>query len=299
MKRFYNDAELTYWDNESGDAAAAAAAAASETPTTTDTEAAAVAAAIAAKAAETQATTAVAKSGQTEKTFNQDEVNKFVGERNKVLKDKFETMEGSYENLLKQQNLTNEQREKLQTELEAVQNEMMNKEQRLEKEKKKAEEKFQTELSKAQEEADVYKELFENSTISREITDAAAKHDAFNPQHFIAHLAPKSKMIEEADSEGKPTGKLVPRVEWTTLDKETGATQTTLKTPEEAVELMKENVVDFGCLFKPNVIAGIGAGTAPGQTATTGQVDHKRISTDEYMKLAKTPEGRKQLGLSK
>lgn len=284
MKRFYNQAELTYWENEGAEGTADADG---------DTAASEKAQADAAAAA------AAASKSEEEKTFKQDEVNKIVGERNKALKAKFEAMEKSYETLLQQQNLTNEQRGKLESELDSVRVEMMSKEQRLEAEKKKAEVKFEAELSKAKEEADTYRELFETSTINREIQDAAIKHDGFQPSQFIAHLAPKSKMIDELDSEAKPTGKLVPRVEWTTIDKETGATQISLKTPEEAVELMKENVIEFGNLFKTNVSTGIGAGTAPGQTSVAGAVDHTRISTDEYMKMAATPEGRKQLGLAK
>ena len=292
MNELLNKIELLCWDNE-GDADEAGAG---------DTGAGDAGAAAAAASAEEKAKAAAAATDAAAnpppKTFTQDQVNKFVSERNKALKVQFEQMEENYETLLKQQNLTNEQRDKLEADRDRLRVEMMTKEQRLEAEKKKAEEKFQTELSAAQGEANKYKELFESSTISREITDAAVKHDAFNPQHFIAHLAPKSKMVEEMDSEGKPTGNLVPRVEWTTMDKDTGATQVTLKTPEEAVELMKENVVDFGCLFKANVAAGIGQGTAPGQASSAGAIDHKRISTEEYMKLAKTPEGRRQLGIN-
>ena len=52
---------------------------------------------------------------------------------------------------------------------------------------------------------------------------------------------------------------------------------------------MKENVVDFGNMFKTNVAAGIGQGTAPGQTVSTGTIDQTRISDAEYMELAKDP----------
>ncbi len=61
--------------------------------------------------------------------------------------------------------------------------------------------------------------------------------------------------------------------------------------------LMKENVVDFGNMFRTNVAAGIGQGTAPGQTITPGTIDQKSITTEQYMELAKDPATRaKMLG---
>lgn len=274
MNRLF--AELLCWDNEGAAAEGAAA------------EGAAAAGAAAAAAA----------AGAAGKTFTQDEVNKFVAERNKAVNTKFEQLKTSYEGLLKQQNLTNEQRANLETELEAVRREMMTKEQRLEDDKKKDAAKHEQELAKVAGEAKKYKELFETSSIARAITDAALTNDAFNPKHFIAHLAPESQMVEEVDAAGALTGKLVAMVKWTSVDKE-GKKHVSMKTPEEAVKLMKENVVEFGNLFRTNVAAGIGAGTAPGQLSSAGQIDHARISTDDYMQMAKTAEGRKKLGLLK
>ena len=74
-------------------------------------------------------------------------------------------------------------------------------------------------------------------------------------------------------------------------------THVSLKTPEEAVAAMKENVVDFGNMFKTNVAAGIGQGTAPGQTSSAGEIDHSKISTEDYMRMAKDAEGRRKMGV--
>lgn len=279
MKLFAERLELLCWDNEGGDGDGGEGGDGDGTGAGTTTT-----------------TTTKQKTG--DKTFTQDEVNKFVAERNKALKAKYEQMETDYQELLQQQNLTDGQRRKLEDSLERVRQEMMTKEQRLESEKKKAQAEFDTKLKAAQEEAGKYKDLFESTSIARAITDAASTAEAFNPKLFIAHLAPKSKMVEELDAEGNPTGELVPRVEWTSVDEE-GKKHVSMKTPEEAVKLMKENVVEFGGLFKANVAAGIGAGTAPGQVSSAGNVDHAKISTDDYMKLASTPEGRKKLGLSR
>ena len=274
MKLFAENLELLCWDNEGGDEGGEGDEGGTGGGTATATK---------------------TKTGDS-KTFTQDEVNKFVAERNKALKTKYEQMESDYQELLQQQNLTDGQRRKLEESLDRVRQEMMTKEQRLESEKKKAQVEYEAKLKATSEEASKYKNLYETTSIARAITDAASVNDAFNPTHFIAHLAPKSKMVEELDAEGNATGNMVPRVEWTSIDEE-GKKHIKQVTPEEAVKLMKENVVEYGNLFKTNVAAGIGAGTAPGQVSAAGQIDHAKISTDDYMKLASTPEGRKKLGL--
>lgn len=265
----FNKPELTYWDNEgegTGDAAADA---------TADATVAATPAAI----PETPATP--------DKTFTQEQVNKIVGERVQKLNAQLETAVGNYEDTLKTATLTSEQRDKVSKDLQRVKEELQTKEQRLEEEKKKAEAKHTEALEIITAEAQRYKGLYEDSTISRAITDAANAHDGFQASQFIAHLAPTSKMVDEVDSAGELTGKLVPKVEWTTVDKETGAVTVTILSPDEAVQAMKENVVDFGNMFRTNVAAGIGQGTAPGQVVATGTIDQTRITTEEYMELAK------------
>ena len=99
MFDYMNNPELTCWDNE-GDAGEAGAG---------DTGAGDAGAAAAAASAEEKAKAAAAATDAAAnpppKTFTQDQVNKFVSERNKALKVQFEQMEENYETLLKQQNL--------------------------------------------------------------------------------------------------------------------------------------------------------------------------------------------------
>lgn len=283
MNKLFHLAELTCFDNEgdAGDDAVAAAAVAAEA---------------AAKAAEEAAAAeAAAKTSKgDEKKFNQQQVNEMVGKRNKVLQDKFVALEGTYTQLLEQTNLSKGVREQLEADLEAVQAEMRTKEQQIEFDKKKASEKFQTDLDASNEDRQKWQSLYEQSTIERAITDAAISNDGFNGNDFIAHLGPRSKVVDELDSEGVKTGRLVPRVSWEVSNPDTQEVTVVLKSPEEVVKLMKET---HGNLFKSNVAKGVGEGTAAGKTPTTGVIDHSKISTEEYMALSKTDEGRARLGL--
>jgi len=266
-------------DSDTGEAAAASAAEAAE---------------VAAKKA-AEAVKAAEEAGKSERTFNQQEVNKIMGERTKALNEKLSALEGTYTELLEQTTLTSSSREKLQKDLEAVQAEMRTKEQQIEFEKKKAAEKYETDLGAANEAREKWQSLYETSTTERAIVDAAIKHEGFNGDDFIAYLGPKAKVVDEVDSLGEKTGRLVPKIEWKVTNQDTKEITMVLKSPDEVVELMKET---HGNLFRSNVAKGIGEGTAANGAATPGgPVNQQRISTEDYMAMAKTVEGRQRLGL--
>ena len=231
------------------------------------------------------------------KTFTQEQVNKMIGLRNKSLNEKYQALEATYTELLEQSNLTEGAREKLQQDLEQVQKQMRTKEQQIEFEQKKIKTKFETELKAANEKGEYYQSLFENSTIERAIMDAAVEHGAFNPGDFIAHLKPRTKVVEDFDAEGKKTGRLVPMVDWEVQNDE-GETVKVSKTPSEVVQLMKD-MKKYGNLYKSNVAAGVGQGAGKAARNSSGNVDVTRLTPDEYMKLASTDEGRRALGLKK
>jgi len=235
--------------------------------------------------------------GQSDKTFNQEDVNKIVTTRNKKLKAQYETLEGNYEQLLENFRGSDEQRSKLEDDLENVRAQMRTKEQQAAHERNREKQKYEKELTVAQKAAVEWKERFETSTIQRAIVDAASKNDAYNPDHFVHLLSPRSKVVEELKDDGTPTGHMVPRVEWEVENPETKQRELVLKTPAEVIELMKEDVQSHGSLFKSNVAKGLGAGTNPG--APRGRMDVKNMSMAEYAKYASTPDGRRALGLSR
>lgn len=231
------------------------------------------------------------------KTFTQEDVNRITGQRNKALKEKYQALESTYTELLEQTNLTEGARERLEADLEAVQKEMRTKEQQIEFEKKKAQTKFESELKTANEKGDYYQKLFETSTAERAIIDAANANDGCNAEDFIAHLGPKTKIIDELDNEGRKTGRLVPRIEWEVKDEKTGEVTRVQKTPDEVVKIMQEMPDRWGHLFRSNVAVGVGEGTAKALVSNPGKINISKLTTEEYMELAKTPEGRRSLGI--
>jgi len=269
--------ELTYFDNEGegeGDAVSKA-------------EAAAAAAEKAVKDA---------NAGDSEAKFTQEQVNEMMGKRTKALNEKLTNLETTYTELLEQTTLTKTAREKLQADLKQVQQEMRTKEQQIEFEKKEAEKRYETDLGAAHEAKEYYQNLYETSTIHRAISDAAMEHEGFRAEDFIAHLGPKSKVVEEIDSNGEKTGRLVPRIEWQVTNEDTKEVTLVLKSPNEVVELMKETNPN---LFKSNVAKGVGEGTAAGTQSAAGPVNQQRITTEEFMRLRKDPDARRRMGMTR
>ena len=124
------------------------------------------------------------------------------------------------------------------------------------KEDKKRETKWQTEITNRDKEIEKWKGLYTGSTVKRAITDAAVEHNAHNPRHIVKELASDTRLIEELDEEGKPTGELVPRVRMQTV--KDGKPVTLDMTVTEAVKLMSEQE-EHAPLFNSGAAGGLGS----------------------------------------
>jgi hypothetical protein len=258
-------------------------------------DAAAIAAAAEAAAAAAEAADAERKRKKQE-IFNQDQVNAIVAADRRKLTEKYQELEGMYKNALEDQNLTKEARAQLEAKLEDVQKTYLTKEETLLNEKKKIEETLSKEASQWKDQANYWQNQFKQTLVERTLQDAAVQYEAFNPSQLIALLRPMTKVTEKTDDHGKGTGAYEVIVDLDDVNLETGQRQVTRREPTDAVKRMRELQDVYGNLFKPNVVSGIGGGTAPG-TSAPGKVDTAKISTSEYMRLRKTnPEA---LGLKK
>ena len=249
-------------------------------------------AAAAAKAAAEKAAAEKANKGK-KKLFTQEEVDRMIVKRNKTLDTKHQQLETQYKKALEDKNLTEANKAELQAQLEELQTSRLSEKEKLEKEKKKAEEKYQTDLGVVTAERDAYKQRFEITLKKRALLDAAVKHDAYSPGQIVELLQGKTKIVEVKDDDG--TVDFVTKVDWTETTS-AGEVLKLQKSPEEVVEAMKEDVDTFGNLFRANIARGVGEGTGKA-TEKSGQINPAKLTTEEYMELRKTAEGRKRLGL--
>lgn len=210
-----------------------------------------------------------------ERTFTQADLNKFLAEDRRKHQEKYTQLEADYKELLQNQNLTKEDRDKLQARLDDVQKSLRTKDQQAEYERKQAEEKYQNQLKTAEERAKYWEGLFKQETVARSLQDAAQAADAFNSNQIVGLLRPYTE-LKEMD------GKLAPMVDFPDIDEKTGEEIKTLRTPMEAVKRMRELPKIYGNLFKSNVVSGVGAGQA--HTGDPDNIDYANLTAEEYRK---------------
>jgi len=205
-----------------------------------------------------------------------------MAEEKRKQNDKLTVIEGekkklqtSYQDLLANKNLTADERDGLQTRLEDVEASLRSKDQQAEFDRKKAEEAHTTELKTATERADHWEQMFKTETVNRALLDAASGVDAFNPNHIVALLRPNTKLKEVE-------GVLTPMVDFPDIDEKTGDPTTTMRTPADAVKRMQQLPKEHGCLFRSNVVAGVGSGQAT--VSNAGDLDVASMTAADYRK---------------
>jgi len=234
--------------------------------------------------------------GDDEKTFTQEDLNKFLAEDRRKHQKKVDTLEKQYETLLNNQSLSEQERQELEASREEMRSQFQTKEQKLIADRKKVESELSEKLKAATEKADTTWKMYEGETIQRSLLDAAAKHEAFNPQQLTTMMRNQSKLVEQKNEKGKPTGQFTVMVELADQDAESGDPITTIRTPDDAVKRMKELPSLYGNLFKTGVVSGLGGssatgGMAPGSNGKLSRDQIAKLSPTEYRKIrADNPE---------
>lgn len=183
------------------------------------------------------------------------------------------------ETRLQESGMTAEQLAETRNELEALQATFRTKEQQQEHERQQAQAAHQAEIARLKQEGETWQKRYSDSTISRELTDAASSFEAFNNETVVELLRPRTAMEEAIDENGKKTGKLVPIVTMEFPDKD-GKMQTFRLSPKEAVKRMTTETARFGNLFKSNLPNGLNQG---GNADPTSPTSVANMSPAEYI----------------
>jgi len=233
-----------------------------------------------------------------EKTFSQADVNSFLAEDRRKHQEKIKKLEDSYKKMLNDTNLQKEERGRLEAELQDLQKMSRTKEQQAEYERKQERERFTQEVEDLKTTAEQWETLYKSSVVDRSLQDAAIAQDAFNPTQIMGLLRPMTRMQEQTDDSGNPLGQFSPVIDFPDIDETTGDQVTTLRTPEEAVQRMKELPQYYGNLFRSNVVSGVGSGSATGGVKSgEGRIDPTKLSPEQYRKIRK--ENPEALGLKR
>ena len=153
-------------------------------------------------------------------------------------------------------NLTSDERTSLETRLEAIQGECVTKEQKAKLQIDKLTKTLSTTQAELTKRSDQWQSLYTNSTIDGSINSAASTNEAFDAQQIIAMLRPDTKLQEDIDSDGKPTGGYTAKVSFRDVDPE-GKPVTLSLTVDEAVKRMTE-LPRYANLFRNKAVGGLG-----------------------------------------
>lgn len=258
MIKYINKAWFTVFD-DAGDAAAADAAA---------------------KAAADAAAKAAGPGGG--KVFTQEDMNRILADEKRKHEGKTRKAIEELDAIKAKATLTDSERQELESRLENMKNEFLTKEELAKKEQDKITRKFSEETTKLSAERDAWQQRFTDSTIQRTITDASVASKAFSPKQIVAILQPDTRLVEALDADGKPTGELVAKVEFSDVDKDQKPVTLDL-TIAEAVKRMSE-MDEYANLFKTDGTGGVG-GTNRGNQKP---LDMKKIAATDpalYRKL--------------
>lgn len=227
----------------------------------------------------TPAATAALK--YTEADFNR-LVNQKVGDaRRTAIEQNKKTVE-QLQALQKNQQLSEEQKQNLQLQIEELQATYRTAEEVKRTEIEKLTKKYDSDTTKLKEESSAWRNRFENNMISVDINRAAIKYKAVSPEQIEAVLRPSTRVTEELDAAGKPTGNFVSKVKFRDVDGEGKPVELDLDT-DAAVKTMSERPTRFGNLFN-NATNG-GTGQSPNTLPMgNGTFDLERMSPEEYRK---------------
>ena len=218
---------------------------------------------------------AAKKAADSANLFTQDQVNTFLKKDKEKLTAAHQKTLEELEALNKRSNLTAKERADLEKQIEETRKLLETKELTAEETINKLIKGHEKELATVSEERDLWQNRYTSSTIENSLTKAAVEHKAGNPNQVIALLQPHTRLIEDLDVKGKPTGQLVPKVTW--KDKDDKGKEITLElSPAEVVKRMT-TMDEHLNLFAADSAGGAGqfrraAGTPP---------DIKALATDQ------------------
>ena len=246
-----------------------------EPPADPPADAAATAAAAAAAAA---ANAAAANADH--RSFNQDQLNKLLAEEKRKGEAKLKAVltekQTLVDKLLTDKTLSDQERTALQAEKEELAKQLLTKEERLKAEKKAVEDALNAKVKDIEAKATEWETRYAQSSIQRELQEAAVKNDAFNPSQLVTLLKPMTTFEAVNGADGKPTG------EYKTVVTMDGKTYT----PAEAIAAMKAVPAQYGNLFKAAGVPGVGGSSAPaGAPGGTGVVDWGNLSQAQYEEM--------------
>lgn len=220
------------------------------------------------------------------RTYTDEEVQKLIESERKRNQDQTRATIQNLETLRQNQTLSEQEKTGLSKQIEDLNRSLLSKEELAKRERERLVNEHKSTLDTVTKDRDTWRIRFEDSQITRAITDAAIKGDAFNANLIVPLMKPNAALVEN-QVDGHPTGTFSVKIAMSVA--ENGVTKNLELTPEEAIKLMKDKPDEYGNLFKGNLVGGVGGGASP---RNQNNVDLNTTNHEEYLRNRDTILGR-------
>jgi hypothetical protein len=217
--------------------------------------------------------------------LTQDQFNKALADEKRKWQGSQKELVAQLESLKQAQGLTQQQRDDLQHQIEALQATYTTKEEQAKQEREKLEKGWKKERDQLSNERDQWKNDYSKLYIDIDIRRAASKNNAFSEDQMVDYLGPRAKLAPEVGEDGKTTGKYVPVISFQDTDKD-GKSITLELSIADAIKRMKELPDRFGNFFKVEGPGGIGSISRPGAGSNGGGF-RPDMTPEEYREFRK------------
>jgi hypothetical protein len=216
------------------------------------------------------------------KRFTQDDLNSLLATDRRKHQQKIDNLQAALEQAATSKNLTLQERETLEQQIDTLKKEPMTAQERAQHEKKQLETQWQKRVTDAEGREKDWRQRFEEQTIRSVIEDASHKAGCFSPSQVVSLLGPNAKVIVAED--GKTC-----KVEVAVEDADGNKVVTN---PRDALKTLQANPAKWGNLFKTGVVSGIGSGSGQGDPMKPGgKIDVTKLTMQQYLDVReKNPE---------
>lgn len=197
------------------------------------------------------------------KTFTQQDVDRIIGDRLSKKTKEIELLRKQQESQLERlktleqsKNLTQQEKDELSHQINELETTLMSEKERAAKKQQQLQEKHQSELKKLLEERDSWRSHYEQSTIERNILDAANANEAESVNQMLLMLRPLTRLEPVMNENGEPTGQFQSVTSIIGLNEEGKEAQLELTT-SEAIAKLKEDGLNKN-LFRHSQSGGTG-----------------------------------------
>lgn len=215
------------------------------------------------------------------KTYTQEHVNKLLADDRRKHKEQVQQAVAQLEDMKKTVQMSDQQRAELEGRIENLNTSLMTAEEKTKAELGKKDKELKTLAEGLTSERDRWRSSYSQEVITNQILKSSAIHDAVSADQMLDFLAPKTRLVEVLDADGKTVKGYIPKAKIRTVNEKGEEIELDL-TVEETMKRLKEDTSRYGNLFKGGVNSGIGGKGSTGGSGSASLEDLAKGPAETY-----------------